>query len=76
MQSEYFPGFEKLTVYENSTTALADGIDRKVSKVIVKNDKAYVGKTFFEEIFGWELGYANYDLINDYYEAVFYTGLF
>jgi len=76
MQSEYFPGFEKLTVYENSTMALADGIDRKVSKVIVKNDKAYVGKTFFEEFFGWELGYANYDLINDYYEAVFYTGLF
>lgn len=73
MRSEYFPGFKKLTVYEDSAMAFTDGIDRKVSKVIVKNGTSYVGKSLFEEIFGWELGYASYDLIGDYYEACFYT---
>ncbi len=76
MHSEYFPGFKKLTVYENSTMAFTDGIDIEVSKVIVKNGISYVGKSLFEKIFGWELGYASYDLINDYYEASFYTDPF
>ncbi len=76
MESEYFPGFKKMTVYENSTVAHTDGVEKTVSKVIVKDGVTYVGKSLFEEIFDWELGYASYDLINNYYEATFYTGSF
>ncbi len=76
MESEYFPDFKTLMIHENSTVAYMDGNERTISKVIVKDGTAYVGRTFFEELFGWELSYAYHDLINNSYEVSFYTDSF
>jgi len=72
-RSHYFPDFTVLKLSENSDTAFTDSIKHKVSKVIIKDGTTYVGKSLLEDLFGWELGSAYYDMISKEYSVSFYT---
>ena len=52
----------------DSATAYIDGEAVEIGKVIEKDGVSYVSVKLFENIFGWNLENAEYDLIeNDYY---------
>ncbi len=71
--SKYFPAFEKITLRIDSEEVYTDQASHKCAKVILKNGKTYVSKAFFEELFGWELGEASYDILSNSYRVGFYT---
>lgn len=69
----HFEGFTHLKLTENSNIVYADNTAHKVSKVIIKNGITYVGRTLFEDLFGWEIGSADHDMLYDEYYVSFYT---
>ena len=73
LQSQWFPGFKKLTLYEDSTTAYKDETEITVDRVIVKDGVTYVSYKFFEDIFDWTLDGISHDIISDWYYVDFYT---
>ena len=73
MSSEYFGRCETIQFDVNSEIVLLDGEAYRMSKPVVINGCTYVGRTFFEEVFGWRLYYAYHDLEGKVYEYEFFT---
>lgn len=70
---QHFNGFTHLKLTENSGIAYTDNTAHKVSKVIIINGTTYVGRTLFEDLFGWEMDSATHDMLYDEYYVSFYT---
>lgn len=69
---EYFPGFKTLSMKVGDNKVYADK-EYVIGKIMLINNSTYVSSKLFTEIFGWEFGYANHDLVSDEYSYVFYT---
>ncbi len=72
-KSEYFPGFDKITLTVNSGNVYTSGVLHKCSRVVLKDDLVYVSYKLLEDIFGWELTGAYHDLIEDTYTVHIYS---
>ncbi len=73
LESQWFPGFSKLTLFEDSTTAYKDETEITVGRIVVKDGVAYVSHKLFEDIFGWTLDDVSHDIISDWYYIGFST---
>ncbi len=73
LHSQYFPGFTQLKLVVGSGTVYADAKEYKTSEVLEKNGVSYVNYKLIEDVFGWELSSAYYDMINKTYDYYFYT---
>ncbi len=73
LHSKYFPGFTQLKLVVGSGTVYADAKEYKTGKVVEKNGVSYVNYKLLEEVFGWELSSAYYDMINKTYDYYFHT---
>ena len=73
LESQWFPDFDKLTLFENSTTAYKDETEISIDRIIVKDGIAYVNCKFFEDVFGWTLDEISHDVISDSYNIGYYT---
>jgi len=71
--SENFPGFNTIRLTKDSAVAYTDGKQVAVSKVIIKDGTTYVGRSFFEKIYGWELSSIMHYMLENEYEISFYT---
>ena len=71
--SEYFTDMEKISFKVGETTVNVDGYDFEVGKSILENGVTYVPADFFEIVFGWEVGAAHYDYIENYFYVSFWT---
>lgn len=71
MTSDYFPGYSNLELSVGSGNVFTDGNMHTVDPVIKVNNVVYANRTFFEEILGWSLWYANYDMLNFEYTYEF-----
>ncbi len=70
---KHFDGFTHLKLTENSEFAYTDNTLHKVSKVIIKNGTTYVGRSLFEDLFGWNMTSATHDMLYDEYYVSFHT---
>lgn len=73
IESQWFPGFGKLTLFEDSSIAYRDETEITVDRIIVKDGIAYVSCKFFEDIFGWTLDELSHDVISGHYNIGFDT---
>ena len=73
LHSSYFPGFTQLKMVVGSGTVYADAREYKTGKVIERNGVSYVSYKLIEDVFGWELSSAYYDMVNKTYDYYFYT---
>lgn len=73
LHSKYFPGFTQLKLVVGSGTVYADAKEYKTGKVVEKNGVSYVSYKLMEEVFGWELSSAYYDMVDKTYDYHFYT---
>jgi len=73
LKSDWFEGFEKVTLNIGEKTAYADGKEYKVGEVLAKDGVTYVSTGFFEDIFGWSLKHYSYDRIGNYTDCEFAT---
>lgn len=73
LHSSYFPGFTQLKLVVGSEIAYADAKEYKTGKVLEKNGVSYVSYKLIEDVFGWTLSSAYYDMVNKTYDYYFYT---
>ena len=73
ISSEYFPGFNTLTMTIGTDKVYADNAEYAVGNIFTIDGSTYVNNKLFSEILGWELTYAQYDLVNDEYSYGFWT---
>lgn len=73
LNSSYFPGFTQLKMVVGSDMIYLDSEEYKTDKVIERQGVSYVSHSLLEEVFGWELSSAYYDMINKTYDYYFYT---
>ncbi len=73
VSSKYFPGFNTLTLTIGTDKAYADNAEYTVGNIFTIDGSTYVSNKLFSEILGWELTYAQYDLVNDEYSYGFWT---
>lgn len=71
--SNYFPGFTQLKMVVGSGIVYADAKEYKTGNVIERNGVSYVNYKLIEDVFGWEISSAYYDMINKTYDYYFYT---
>ena len=72
VESEYLPGYKKLTLVVNSDTADTDGALHKIDPVLMEDGVVYVSTQTFEGMFGWVLSSFNYDMLYNIYDYSFY----
>ena len=72
VESEYLPGYKKLTLTVNSDVADTDGALHKIDKVLMENGTVYVSTETFEGMLGWDLTWAYHNLLTNTYEFEFY----
>ncbi len=72
VESEYLPGYKKLTLTVNSDMADTDGALHKIDKVLMENGTVYVSTETFEGMLGWDLTWAYHNLLTNMYEFDFY----
>ena len=70
LTSEYFDEI-KLTI--DSDVAYIDGVAQNIHKVVKINNVTYVAASDIEDIFGWRLSCAEYDMLENLYYYNFYT---
>ncbi len=73
LASNYFPQFKEILITVGSDKVFADGREFNVGKVFVEDGKAYVSASFFEDVLGWEIINAIYDVFTREYNYTFYT---
>lgn len=73
LHSSYFPGFTQLKMVVGSGKVYADSKEYKTGKVVERNGVSYVSYKLIEDVFGWQLSSAYYDMINKTYDYYFYT---
>lgn len=71
--SEYFPGFKALKLTVGSGSIYADENAFATGTVLLENGTTYVSSKLFEELFGWQLSGASYDILTNEYWYEFYT---
>ena len=71
--SDYFPGFKEITFCVNSDIALIDGVEHKISPVIMSNGTVYVGCSLFEDTFGWHLEDLTHYILDNSFSMYFIT---
>ena len=67
IESEYLPGYKKLTLTVNSDIADTDGALHKIDPVLMENGKVYVSTETFEGMLGWDLSTVNYNMLREIY---------
>ena len=73
LTSAYFPGFSTFTLAVNSDVAYADGQAYYTDKILKIGNTTYASAEMFEEIFGWSLYWASYDMLEYKYQYEFLT---
>jgi len=71
--SEYFPVFKKLTLTVGSDKVYADENEYLMGDVIEEDGISYVNSAVFCDLFGWELSWAEYNMLDNWYHYTFYT---
>ncbi|MBE7013878.1 MAG: hypothetical protein E7419_01565 [Ruminococcaceae bacterium] len=71
--SEYFDGFNTLTMTIGSDKVYLDSVEHTIGKVILIDDVTYVNSRLFTDVFGWQLTDITHELISDTYSVTFYT---
>ena len=72
VESEYLPGYKKLTLVVNSDTADTDGALHKIDPVLMEDGVVYVSTETFEGMFGWVLSSFYCDMLYNTYDYSFY----
>lgn len=65
--SEYFPEFKTISVVIGGNTLYTDLQEYQIGEVIKKDGVTYVNYHMFEDVFGWKLSGASYDMLDGYY---------
>lgn len=73
--SEYFPGFNTLTMTIDTDKVYTDGVEHSVGKVFTIDGSTYVNHKLFTEVFGWEFNYAQHDILANEYSYGFWTNI-
>lgn len=73
LTSDYFPGFSTLTLAVDSDVAYADGQAYYTDKILKIGNTTYASSEMFEDIFGWTLEWASYDMLGLVYDYGFWT---
>ncbi len=73
ISSDYFPGFKTLTLTVGSELAYADSNIHYTDKILKVGNTTYASAEMFEDIFGWTLYWASYDMLEYRYEYEFLT---
>ncbi len=73
MTSEYFTNFESVSFKSGEDVAYVDGTAIPVGKIVIHDGVTYVSSAFFENVFGWTLDSATYDIMNGIYYFGFFT---
>lgn len=73
LTSEYFPQFKEILLTAGSDKAYAGGVEFNIGKVFVEAGKAYASVSFFEDVLGWEMSGAIYDVFAREYNYTFYS---
>lgn len=69
----YFDSFEEITLETGKSGSFTDGILHDTGKVILHDNSVFVSTDFFENIFGWEVEYVNYNRKDNYTSYEFVT---
>ncbi len=72
-ECEYFPTFKQLKLTVGSNKVYADEIEHFMGTVIEEDGISYVNSAVFCDIFGWELSWAEYNMLDNWYHYTFYT---
>ena len=72
VESEYLPGYKKLTLTVNSDVADTDGALHKIDPVLMENGTVYVSTETFEGMLGWDLSSFDHDMLYGAYSYAFY----
>ncbi len=72
VESEYLPGYKKLTLVVNSDIADTDGALHKIDPVLMENGTVYVSTETFEGMLGWDLVSFYHNMLLDTYNYTFY----
>ena len=66
LESRLFNGFEKIVLNVGSDVAVVDGTEVAIDAIVVEeNGVVYVPFEFFYNVFGWELYFAEYDMLDE-----------
>ncbi len=71
--SEYFPGFKTLTMTIGTDKVYTDGVEHTLGNIFTIDGSTYVNYKLFTDVFGWEINYAQYDLLTNEYSYSFWT---
>lgn len=70
---DHFDNFKSLGMTVGYDQVCVDGIERYIGEVMLVDGVVYVNTKLFTEIFGWKLGSAMSDLMDNTYDFTFYT---
>lgn len=73
LSSENFKDFSTLSLTVGSDKARSDTGEYTIKPPVVHDGVSYVAASFFEDVFSWEYGGANKDVLNNRYYYDFYT---
>ena len=73
LYSDHFDKFKSLMMTVGYDRVSADGVEYHIGEVVLVDGVTYVNAKLFTEIFGWELTYANHNLLHDSYQFAFHT---
>lgn len=71
--SEFFEGFNTITVNIRESKVYVDGMEQDCGSVMIVNDVTYVDSRLFTDIFGWELTEISHDVLGDTYNVSYWT---
>ena len=73
LTSEYFKGFETLSLNTKENKVYQDGVHIAAGDIKNVNGTTYVDTFLFTEVFGWELTHISHSLLENTYTVDFYT---